>query len=631
MLGGIIELLKRDKRGVSNVIVVMLSLILIVIIVANVVLWSYQMTRFDWERMREKFEITNVERIAPSEWVTSIREYTVNVGTHVSGTYTETWTIDSVYETFKEELASLTFLTYNPSTYVLDGSTQLISGDITELTTDNGQYMVFRSYPSEYSPQTLYAHRETTVIAGISYYQLKLESADSNALDLWASASTTGRKLLGKAVYPLFGVAMIPASTWTVYYRAYKTGPLPVVHCDVDILIRKADNTIRTVIATDVANSPDLTRSWSTVSATYLWNDYIVEDETDFLEIDFYAHVTRSQPNKRVYLRIDDYSLPTDDQTRIEGIMLPSEYIVNIEVIGTSDTFDWQNLTWTIDSSFTVGEVNVTLQLYNYNDNAYPTSGNGYISYNSSSMPNVDESKNQTINLNPENFRSPTGEWKIRIMGAKETNEPFDLKLDWVEYKVLLQTAYRLEIEGDFALDLSTYPRRCIETVEIKIFYRASDTLEDWFLKAYNWTSGQYSDNGFNSTSGHTPTTEFNSYTINLTDAWQSYVHTNGTIKVRFCDVTPDANQTVIDIDFFGVRAVINGVRLVFKNNGPSTINIVSLWVINTTHHQRRDVNFFIDYGQNATYIVTGLNIPRENFVVKVVTSKGNIAIYTVE
>lgn len=50
--------LERDKRGVSNVMVVMLSLVLIVIIVDNIVLWDYQMNQLDWERMQEKIEIT---------------------------------------------------------------------------------------------------------------------------------------------------------------------------------------------------------------------------------------------------------------------------------------------------------------------------------------------------------------------------------------------------------------------------------------------------------------------------------------------------------------------------------------------------------------------------------------------
>ena len=46
--------LKRGKREISTVIVVMLSLVLVVIIVGNVVLWSYQMNHVDWEKMQEK-------------------------------------------------------------------------------------------------------------------------------------------------------------------------------------------------------------------------------------------------------------------------------------------------------------------------------------------------------------------------------------------------------------------------------------------------------------------------------------------------------------------------------------------------------------------------------------------------
>jgi hypothetical protein len=52
--------LRVDKLGISNVIVVMLSLVLVVIIVSNVILWSYQMNQFDWERMQENVEIVNI-------------------------------------------------------------------------------------------------------------------------------------------------------------------------------------------------------------------------------------------------------------------------------------------------------------------------------------------------------------------------------------------------------------------------------------------------------------------------------------------------------------------------------------------------------------------------------------------
>lgn len=60
MLEAIIRRLKRFKNanhGISNVLVVMLSLVLVVIIAANVVLWSFQMNQLDWEKMQEKIEI----------------------------------------------------------------------------------------------------------------------------------------------------------------------------------------------------------------------------------------------------------------------------------------------------------------------------------------------------------------------------------------------------------------------------------------------------------------------------------------------------------------------------------------------------------------------------------------------
>jgi Na+-transporting NADH:ubiquinone oxidoreductase subunit NqrC len=61
MLPGTIMCLRRDKRGISNVIVVMLSLVIVVIIFSNVILTSYQMNQFDWDRMKENVEITDVE------------------------------------------------------------------------------------------------------------------------------------------------------------------------------------------------------------------------------------------------------------------------------------------------------------------------------------------------------------------------------------------------------------------------------------------------------------------------------------------------------------------------------------------------------------------------------------------
>ncbi|MCD6241514.1 hypothetical protein J7K27_08420, partial [Candidatus Bathyarchaeota archaeon] len=73
--------LKGDKRALSNVIVIVLSLILIVVIVADVVLWSYEMNQFDWERAEEKLEITYVGQY--SSWSSVSSEFSLIYGLRV--------------------------------------------------------------------------------------------------------------------------------------------------------------------------------------------------------------------------------------------------------------------------------------------------------------------------------------------------------------------------------------------------------------------------------------------------------------------------------------------------------------------------------------------------------------------
>lgn len=237
MLETIIKLLKHfrnEKRGVSNVIVVMLSLILVVVIVSNVILWSYQMNQLDWERMQEDIEITVV-------------------------------------------------------------------GD------------------------TLFAHDEITTIGGTNYRTFRLISADGAGTNFNA-LGTVGRYLCFRAAYPLTGISSIPASTWTIYYRVqrYRTASgtvtIPVCHADVDVLIRKSDDTIRANITTNVANSRNFTADldvWETINATYAWTAYTVVDQTDYLEVDFYIEVTMAGTRAAPRIRIDDRSLLVADQTRV--------------------------------------------------------------------------------------------------------------------------------------------------------------------------------------------------------------------------------------------------------------------------------------------------------------------------
>jgi hypothetical protein len=423
---------------------------------------------------------------------------------------------------------------------------------------------------------------------------------------------------------------------------------------------------------------------------------------------------------------------------RIVAVKLVKQYVSEVEFTGSTNTEPWTQLVWTIDSAWTTSSVTVTIQVYNYTLGGYPTSGNGYASYVSSSTVNMNETTTQTVTTNPTHFRDGSGNWKIKVKGVKISPAQFDFRADWIEFKTTYYNQYtvsteytfsnmpttvpgqlnftvvseynianvsvtiqvwnysssayvnsgegyltytssgsnetkllsininpqfytsngnakikitgvkstisqylqkinqiklykienRLGITGFYVIDLSKYPLAYIQTVEIQLRYRASDGGEKWYFKAYNWTGTTYSDFGFNSTTGHMPTTGWDYYAVNLTTSWRSYVWNNGTIYVQLVDQGPDSISTNIDIDFLGVRVVIDRARFSFKNDGALTSHLISLWVNNATNHRRYDINLFVNSGENITYVRLNMSLSMENFVVKVVTEKGNVAVF---
>ncbi|MGB9740226.1 MAG: hypothetical protein ACP5IM_01755 [Candidatus Bathyarchaeia archaeon] len=558
---------------------------------------------------------------------------------------------------------------YSPLQYILGDSTTLVSGGLSDIGKDDSSYMVFRSYASATSSQSLFAHSESVLAGGAISNVYEPYSADGPALTLSASMGVAGRNLFGRFVYPLSGIKSIPSSTWTFYYRAWRSsissssqtsvlrpsGPgtytewttvypstmphwdavndvdadgdssyvqtstqnsrdtyalnnLPFSgivsrvkvyvmakrlssgasfnvmirtygsdyfsgsftpstsytyysymwdknpytgsewtvdevnslevgvqcagtrglrvtqiyvevewtsqsvdgHVDVDILIRRSDGSIRDVVATNVANSNSLTDTPQTLFGTYFWRDYQVVDPADYLEIIYYCDVTVENSNVVAYLRVDDDALAEAYQTRIANVMLPCEQTLEVEFEGSSNTYNWSKIVWFFDAAFTTANVSVTLQLYNYGAGQYSTSGEGYISYMSSSGANTEETQNQTI-VNPQFFRDASGNWKIRVIAMKEINVPFDCKVDMLEFE-----------------------------------------------------------------------------------------------------------------------PYVKGVLLTFKNSGSITVHIVSLWVINSTHHQRYDVDVFVNPAESLPFLFDDVFLPDDVWTVKVVTQRGNSAVFPV-
>lgn len=126
------------------------------------------------------------------------------------------------------------------------------------------------------------------------------------------------------------------------------------------------------------------------------------------------------------------------------------EYTAEVELIGDSDLYEWTQLNRTLDSSWTTDSVQVTIQLYDYNADAYSLSGDGYETYTSGAA-DVDQINSEIISSNPEYFRNATGSWRVKVKGVKLTDTQFDLNIDFSEFASTYYSEYTVSTE--FTLD----------------------------------------------------------------------------------------------------------------------------------------------------------------------------------
>lgn len=175
----------------------------------------------------------------------------------------------------------------------------------------------------------LYCHSETTSIGGTTYYLHKRDvAADGTATTLTADGATVGVRVWGKFVFQLTGVAKILASTINAVYRVSVSSTSVVMNGQVDIIIRQNDDVIRSTIASNTsATSNTSSGTWVTLTgANYSFVEYTVVDQTDWLEVDYKCNVTTKKAGASTYLRIDDNTLATSNQTRTTGWDFQANY-----------------------------------------------------------------------------------------------------------------------------------------------------------------------------------------------------------------------------------------------------------------------------------------------------------------
>jgi hypothetical protein len=753
----------------------MLSLILITVIVANVVLWNYQMNQLDIERMHESVKITEVSRLTRSAWSTAQNEFTAIKGNINSGSYIYTRAIDDIYETFREEAETAQHYSY-PSSYNLIGGTSLVSGSLLDLQTNNDVYMILGSYATgdknfvdqqsnvdgspdkgthsnftamKYGPDGIYDtlteadtggydvyylgntqltgfgtdYRALTTTSGTADTTTSIKHAKNTGyfyFDPFTSSSTatgtpsaTALKGYGWRSNGVYG-KVIPAGTWQFNLTLQETSATGNGH--IEIWVYKCTTTGGSVtkLFNIDATGTNVLATTATTKYTFTYTSTSSFDLTNYvLVIEYWLHVTTAgtsatgtlkmttvsadssvkipKSNYQLdlevqwvnanYTRTNEYLCIRTGALNSENLQVDvwtgsswttvitaltanawnnvsvSDYLtsstftirfkatdetndltqsswqidcallymerdyVQVEFVGNSTTEDWMQIVWAVDCSSTVSSVNITLQLYDYNASEYATSGDGFMT---ATIGTEDVTLNQTITVNPSRFRDAYGNWKMKIVGEGAT--PFNFKIDLIEIKITSPSVYRLEISNIFTIALSEYPLNYIYGLEIMVRYNVSEASERWFIKAYDWSSGSFSDVGFNFSEGNQPAAnEWNNYTVSININWTRYVGSDGTIQIMFCDEGISESQTYVCIDFIGVRVILNGISLDIKNSGATTVHIIALWIINATHHMRYDLDFFVNPGESATCMRVDITLPQGNFVVKIVTERGNI------
>ena len=186
---------------------------------------------------------------------------------------------------------------------------------------------------------------------------------------------------------------------------------------------------------------------------------------------------------------------------------------------------------------------------------------------------------------------------------------------------------YLLGIYNDITIDLSSFPLSYAKSIEIQLKYSVNSTEDYWHLNAWNWKANKWSDLG---SSKPAAAWTWLYFTVETTDLKKLVNEIDGRVRIKITDRdSPDATLTVLNVDFLAVRVTLNGSCFKFKNNGSLTAHLVALWVIDSGGNRGRyEVSLFINPGETITYW-TSITWPSGSYVVKVVTERGNVSIYS--
>jgi len=429
-------------------------------------------------------------------------------GSFVSGNMSSLLNVDTNYYVVRSAGSATTSAPCNPGGYNLLGPTSLVSGTVSDLVSKNGVYMTFRSYASSTGNLTLNNGFESAGVwspassgggsAAVQDSAQKYVGSYSGKTSTTNPTSVGSYAQLSQSLTPT-PVSSIPnvASTLSVWLRNGGKASDNYYYVEVQV----ASSQGRTLhyrwnlgpVSTPSDTSTDKYITVGTSLPLNLWTQ---------LAANFYSDwTTKSMPSSDTVNRMTLYSAGYISYGSYYGqlvnwddvaLLYCSEYTCEVEFTGSTNSYGWTQLVWTVDSAWTEANVTVTIQLYNYNAAAYPSSGDGYLSYTSSATPNAYETKTQTITVNPQSFKDGSNNWKVKTKGVKMTSTAFNLGLDWVEYKPSYYSEYTASTEFIF----SGVTGDTLTLLILRVVSQYDIGSVNVVVQVWSYSAGQYATSG---------------------------------------------------------------------------------------------------------------------------------------
>ena len=304
-------------------------------------------------------------------------------------------------------------------------------------------------------------------------------------------------------------------------------------------------------------------------------------------------------------------------------------YVSEVEFTG-SGGHKSNRLDWAVDSSWTVGDVNVTIQLFSYPGSIYADessyNGGAHSNYDSDSTPNTDELEDVRIKEEDgpvSDFFDASTNWKLKIRGEKETDTQFDLRVDLVEYELEL---IKTDWAGVFSITESPAAIADLE-ITYAAFGQGAESTQEIFI--YNFTGlkwdslGQFSTSALERTVG--PLAAGGIASDYIDGSSQVKVSVNGTASDLYTLFSNYLHLRVVPMAGAGV------IIIEVLNSGGNDIHLVDLWILDGNNRSLWNSGSSPPFdrtvfpGESYSTSVSFDWAAGENYGIKVVSERGGI------